>query len=375
MRGVRETPQGLQAYVRVQGQFYSKRFPAGTSLRALKDWREDKRVAIRTGAEVPTVDPSAATLADDVRAYFRIVQTMPSMKDRRFHLGQWAAIFGRKTRDQITAPMIRAQLEAWRATGLSGSSVNHRRTALMALYTTLDGKSARNPVRDVPRYDEGTGEIRALSHAIIYRILSYMNRNTRRLGSERGRGTHHKSGKTLARLRVMAWTGWPQAQIRKLKPEHLQLKQAQAFVTPRRKGKGVQGDWLPLLPPAVTALRRFDALNAYGAFRSDSMNQRFQAALKQYNAHRARFKRRPIEAHAYDLRHSFGVLVAALFKDDQVVQRLMLHSDPKQTQRYIRAARAYRMTDAVATLATSDGFTGVLKGLREIGETGKTGRK
>lgn len=357
MTGIRETPTALQAYVRVNGRIYSQCFPKGTNLKLLKEWREDKRVAIRTGATIATVDPTETTFAEDARAYLKLVTSMPTYDDRVQQIGVWIAHFSRRPRSTITGPMIKAKLEALIAAGATFGTANRYRTALMSLWTTLDGLSARNPVRDVPRYYEGEGEIRALSHGLIYRILAQL-----------------QPSNTRTRLRVMAWTGWPPQQLRQLKPEHLQLTKARAFVTPRRKGKGAPGRWVPLLEPAVTALTAFDAENCYGDFLSSVMNSAFQLGVRKLNAHRARQKKRPIAATAYDLRHSFGVLVAALYKDDAVVQFLMCHSKVEQTQRYIRAARAYRL-DAAATSATSDGLSRVIVGLRGIGETGKSSMK
>lgn len=374
MKGVRDIGTSLQAFVKVHGRFYSETFPHGTAYRVLQDWRETKRVAVRTGISIPLVEDDAPTLADDATTYLQLKASMPSFADRAYQIHWWRRRLGRFPRSAITALMIRAQLETLIADGRSAGTANRYRTALMDLWTTLDGKSARNPVRDVPKYPEGEGEIRALSHALIYRILAMLHRHTRRPQEAKGRGQRYHSPKTLIRLRVMAWTGWPQTQIEQIKPEHLQLKKARAYVTPRRKGKGAAGRWLPLLPPAVTALTLFDAENCYGTFDAKAMNHAFKRALAAYNAHRARFKRRPIDATPYDLRHSFGVLVAALYKDDAIVQHLMCHSSVEQTQRYIRAAKAYRL-DAAATSATLEALPGILGYLREIGETGKKVRK
>lgn len=348
----------LQANVCVNGEREFHTVPATTPLKALMEWREDTKVALRTGASIPTLDTREPTLAQDVAVYLNMVISMPSLSDRAFHLRQWCSALGHIPRSQITPPMIRRQLEAWLKSGYAPGSVNRRRTALMHLFSTLDGKSARNPVRDVPKYPEGDGELRALSHALIYRILACM-----------------EPSKTRARLRVMAWTGWPHKQLAKLKPQHLDLQRRLAFVTARRKGKGTHADWLPLLPPAVAALKDFDTWDCYGPFSKSAMYKSFQLALTKLNAHRARFGRRPIKARPYDLRHSFGVLVAALFKDDQVVQRLLLHSNPLQTQRYIRAARGYRMDEALAHLAHAGALSPVLSRLRLVGETGQNLRK
>lgn len=347
-----------QSNVSYRDQRRYKTWPLDTPIRDMQDWQEDMRVFLRTGAHIPTIVSTEPTLAQDVSHYLNLVISMPSLADRTFHLRQWCSVLGHLPRSAITAQMIRRQLEVWRKEGYSPGSCNHRRTALMHVYSVLDGKSARNPVRDVPKYHEPEGPIRALSHSLIYRILAYM-----------------EPSKTRCRLRVMAWTGWPHTQIAKLKPEHLDLEHRQAFVTARRKGKGMHADWLPLLPPAVTALKAFDRWDCYGPFSPSAMRTSFLLALEKLNLHREAFGRRPITARPYDLRHSFGVLVAALFRDDQVVQRLMLHANPIQTQRYIRAARTYRMDEALAQLAQNEPVSTVLSRLRYVGETGQNLRK
>ncbi len=332
--GVRTLPSGkLQAFVKVRGKFYSETFEKGTNLRELKEWREDKRVAVRTGATIATIDPDVPTFPEDVATYLKLRTSMPTYRTRVQHLTEWAEYFGRRQRSSITPQMIRARLEALIADGYSAGSVNRRRTALMSLWTVLDGKSARNPVRDAPKYREPKGEPRALSYLTIYRILVCM-----------------RPSKTRTRLRVLAWTGWPHKQIGQLKPEHLDLKRGRAYVTPRRKGGGTQGVWLPLVPGAVVALHAFHQDDCYGKFFTGSMWHSFKTALARLNAHRERLKLRPLKARPYDLRHSFGTWLALQTHDERVVQTLMLHSTAEQSRVYTEAATTPRVDAAIERL-------------------------
>lgn len=344
MTGVRTLPSGkLQAFVKVHGKFYSETFDPDTPPKELKHWREDKRVEIRTGAKVPTVQTSEPSFAEDVATYLRLRTSMPTFGTRAAHLKAWAIYFGRRPRSTITAQMIRQRLEQLLADGYAPGSVNRERTALMSLWTVLDGKSARNPVRDVPKYREPSGEPRALSMLTVYRILACM-----------------RDSKTRTRLRVLVWTGWPHKQIGQLRPEHLKLKEGRAYVTPRKKGGGHRGVWLPLVPGAVRALTLFDREDCYTPvpepgkrpqpFSSSSMRHAFLLALAKLNAHRARLKLRPITARPYDLRHSFGTWLAMQTHDERVVQSLMLHSTPQQTRRYTEAATTPRVDAAIARL-------------------------
>lgn len=361
MTGIRTLPSGkLQAFVKVQGRFYSETFEPGTNLRDLKHWREDKRVEVRTGAKIPTIDPSEPTFLEDVRRYLRLRTSMPTYTTREGHLLAWAEYFGRRPRSSISAQLIRQRLEQLRADGYAPGTVNRERTALMSLWTVLDGKSARNPVRDVPKYREPSGEARALPMLTVYRLLACM-----------------RPSKTRTRLRVLLWTGWPHKQIGQLEPAHLKLKDGRAYVTARKKGGGTRAAWLPLVPGAVRALTLFDREDCYGAFSSSSMRHAFLLALGKLNAHRAALKLRPLTARPYDLRHSFGTWLALQTHDERVVQTMMLHSTAEQSRRYTEAATTPRVDAAIERLhgATFLGKSGELKGITRAKTTAKTKRK
>ncbi len=369
--GIRDIGTSLQAFVKVQGKFYSECFPYGTNLRILKEWREDKRVEVRTGAKVPTVSTSDPTFAEDVQTYLKLRTSMPTYGTRAAHLRDWAAYFGRRSRSSITAQFIRQRLEQLIADGYAPGSVNRMRTALMSLWTVLDGKSARNPVRDVPKYREPSDEPRALSMLTAYRILACM-----------------RDSKTRTRLRVLLWTGWPHKQIGQLRPEHLKLKEGRAYVTARKKGGGVRGAWLPLLPGAIRALTLFDREDCYTPvpepgqkaqpFSSSSMRHSFLLALEKLNAHRARLKLRPLTARPYDFRHSFGTWLALeTGGQERVVQTMMMHATAEQSRRYTEAATTPLVDAAIGRLhgATFRGFSGDFKGLQRSEPKAKKRKK
>jgi integrase len=335
-KGIAITPHGYRATFRKDGQLHSKRFalrdyrdatdPAKIALRDAVDWMNAEKA--RLTLKLPPLDPKATRFEQDASTYLDAVTSMPSYSDREYHIGQWAAVFKGRDRQTVTALEIRTQLERWRQT-LSASSCNKRRTALMSFYTRLNGKSGYNPVRDVEKYAEEE-EPRAQHPVTIYRILALM-----------------RPSKTRARLRVILTTGWPHAQVKRLKPEHLDLQNARAWVTPRRKGKGRKGGWLPLLPAAVTALKEFQQWAAFGEFSNSSMHSRFAHALGKLNAHRQRLKLPTLSVHPYDLRHSFGTAVAHRITDERALQELMMHSRIEQTRRYTESATAGRVERAI----------------------------
>jgi integrase len=345
--GIFKTDRGFRAFVRVRGTLRSECFAPGTSLTHMKRWREDQRSRDRFAAFLPA---ERATLAEDVKIYLPQVQTMPSFRQRVDDLNLWIAVFGpTRERKSITAGEIRTQLEKWRAAGYAANTCNHRRTALMHLWSVLDGKSAANPARDVPRYHDDSLDAppRALSEAACELILACM-----------------PDCQTKARLVLFAWTGWPPAQMARLEPGDIRWNDA-VRVRPRRKGKGAQGAWLPLLPQAWTALEAFRRLGCWGEFSTDSARKSFRLAARKarrliagaYARHEVdraaarRLRLELLDVTPYQLRHSFGTLVAGTTGDERAVQTLLQHADVRTTHRYTEATADPRAAAALAKVA------------------------
>jgi integrase len=333
-KGIRRTLQGWQAYVRVRGKFYARRFPPDTALTTMKQWREEQRVRVRLGA---TLTPPPSTFAEDVAVYLAQVRSMPTFAWRKQDLRLWLDALGHdRDRRTITALEVGAQLETWRQ-HYAASTVNHRRTALMHLFSKLDGKSAPNPAKDVPRYKAEDRGPRGMHPRVIRTILAHM-----------------QPSQTKARLLLMAWTGWPQMTLERLTPADIRWGEY-VYVKRRRKGQGVVGERVPLLPEAWKALREFKRWGCWGTFSRDSMNASWQRAVTKTQADRRvpQIVKDGIveDAVPYDLRHSFGTLVADVTRDDTAVQKLMRHSDPRQTAHYMRAIEDARMQDAVWRVA------------------------
>lgn len=303
----------------------------------MRQWRNEIRVRARLGAVLPRPE---STLAEDVRHYLEQIRTMTTLRHRRDDLARWLAVFGPdRDRRTITAGEIRAQLETWRSSGYAASTCNHRRTALMHLWTVLDGKSAPNPARDVPRYPEEIGPPRALSQAAIAAVFRAM-----------------PPSQTKARLELMAYTGWPPAQIMRLRPEDVDWDRA-VFVQARRKGKGAAGAWLPLLPAAWRALRAYKRLSCWGEYSTSSARRSFRLAAGKAAAGRRTPKAIRAElanVTPYQLRHSFLTLVAGITRDDRAVKVLAQHADIRQTHRYTQATADPRAVAALAAVVQSN---------------------
>lgn len=319
----------LQAYIKVNGRFRSKCFAPDTSLGELHRWRDLQRVASWVPEAEAVADGPA--LGDDIARYLKAVAGMPSFRHRQDDLELWRATFGRgRPRATITAVDIRQQLEAWRADGYAASTLNHRRTALMSLWTVLDGPEAPNPARQVPRYRAETAPL----------VLPTVRQATRAVRAVR------RGSATRARLELMLWTGWPHMQIERLTEAQVRdaIQRKQITLVGRRKGGGTREATLPLLPQAVAALRGFHRADAYGAFSRDSMRKSLHLACDALKI--SRF-------HPYTLRHLFLNVVALATKDDRVVATLGQHTDLRQTRRYTESSVDPRLAEGMVLVAAA----------------------
>jgi integrase len=335
--GVFKDKHGLRAFVRLgPDNLPSKRFkPDG--LQTAKRWREEvKAKHVLKLTDAPTAE--GGTLSADAERYLQSVQGMPSYADRKRDMDAWCRELGTRVRASITAVDVRTALEKWRKQ-YAASTLNHRRTALMHLFRVLDGKSAPNPVADVPKYAEQQHAALIHTPAQIALALSTM-----------------KDGKYKRVLSVLAWTGWPYKQIAQLtKADLSKLEEGVARVTPRRKGAGSAGRWVPLLPPAIDALKALKLPT-----RNPETNQiegdtvAFHRRVA-WQAWRDACTAAGIEpCRPYDLRHAFGTLIAKETADARAVYELMLHADPKQALRYTQAAGVTRAQAAITLVTTSN---------------------
>lgn len=325
-RGIRQTGSGWQAYVRIAGEFRSKHFPPTTPLVELRRWRETQKA--RALLQLP--DPTAgASFALDVDRYLDVVAGMITFSDRARHIKAWLAALGpRCDRVKLTGLEIREVLERWRRAGLSAGSLNLRRTALMHLFTVLDGKAAPNPVRDVPRYPEPAPRWHLPSAKHADKAIAAVSRD--------------RLNKSRVRLTLLRWTGWPSAQVKRLTPDALDLKRFRVRLTGRKKGRGTPDVWMPILPQAVKALKAFRQAGAFGPFSNSSLHKALRMGCK-------RAKVTPFRV--YDLRHLFLTEAALAVRDDRVVAALGMHRDSRITARYTEQSVDPRLAAGMKRLA------------------------
>lgn len=320
-----------------------KRFPMGTALRAMKAWQEGQRAELRRG----DLRPAKGTLADDVEQYLKLVKPrLVSFKDREYDLRRWLTRFGHRHRHTLEPKELQTQLNEWRISGLAAQTCNLRRTALSHLFSTLDGKRARNPVSDVPKFERPEPKPHALPYEVIAATFDVMRPNA-----------------TKARLMLMAYGGCRPSEIMRALPEDVEpfLDLPEPFFY-KRTGKRGRPVMVPLPAEGVEAWRLFITRNAWGRFVRENINRDWKAAMRRAGEARVdQFKgagtqSSVIEAtlrafapvRCYSLRHSYATQLLLKGSDDlALVQEALGHRDARTTRIYTTVKVNPRLMAAV----------------------------
>lgn len=354
-----EDGSGRSVKVTVDGRTVERRFPPGTPLAEL----EAERDALK-GQQAAARPPAPGTLRADVVAYLRTIDDEAKRKGQQILCAHWVAGYGHVSRSALTPLVIRQQLAAWRRAGAAASSCNHRLSALRAVWRAVADPDEPDYPRQVKKLPEPSPEPRALSYDVIARILAAMPDRGKPTGA--GKGTRPTVSLTKLRLSLMAYTGLPPAQIARIHPEtDIDWKAKALRARPRRKGKGTPETWLPLIPPAIVALRALVATKTLpGTFSTHAAYKTWLVAcVKVIKAQKAGGET-PLphvvdedggihpRVRPYDLRHSFAShALSASGGDLRGVQALLQHATSKQTERYTVAAVPERAASAAAHLA------------------------
>jgi integrase len=297
------------------------------------DFLREERDRITTDLE-SSASILKGTFAGDVAA---LLKTLPEGNYTRNRVRQFRAWtdagFGRRTRREITTAMINAQCGVWRAAGIAPSTINHRIDALRALYRFHD--KGLGPCDGVKRQKERR-DVRVVPQALVEAVLMQLECVV--ISKKKQSGLLHP---TAARLMVLARTGLPPEQIRRLRPTDIDLENRTMFVRSRKKGAGVPGRTLPITHAAVVAFQAMHVTKAWGSFSTSSMRHHFNRAVTKA---RAKWCKHcgpwPAPAHfrPYDLRHGFLTEVYRRTRDLRVTAEFGLHADMSMTAMYAQAA-------------------------------------
>lgn len=402
--GVYRDRYGLSAMVQVGRRAVEQRFPLDTDLKEIAAWRLRTRADLLDEGLRPiaTTRPSAGTLETDVPRFLELLPEGGRRKTFARLLAHWARTpLAAKPRAAITRLDIKEQLSTWEDAGLSASELNHRLRAIRALYRELDGDEAPNPTMGIKKRREPRREARAIPIEFVELILAHVpdRRHGRALSVEDARAimaamaggarasrvardygvsetmirkiARRRSdvagwdqvSHTKIRLRVMAWTGMPQMQVERLRPQDLNLTLGAVFLHPRKKGAGVPGAWVGLIPQAVEALHDFAAANLFGqVFSRPSMAKTWTRAIE--NTYRDLGKTDPAKltqlqqclpegCRPYDLRHSFLTDFYRQTGDIRATAEMGQHADLETTKKYTEGAVSERVAAGVAKMAAA----------------------
>jgi hypothetical protein len=337
------TPHGWRVYVKRDGVLKPRRFKPDVTLEQLQRYVATfKEETDRIREERRTVDAERkGTFAADGARYLalKVVKAMPSYSDRKFQIERWSKVFGSRPRSTITARDIDEQLHAFVDDGLSGSTVNKLRTALMSLWTRLDGRAAANPVRETTVFEEAEQEPRGQPYKLLTRILDAIPDRARPVKGVKG----VRPSPSRARIEIILWTGMTPGQVGDLDPaKHFSIRERWYTSPPRRKGKRPRFPRplvrKPMTKDAQAAFRKFVAIKAYGPFDRRGLRHVWLRAVarveKQMQAERKDPKFKLPRIRLYDIRHSFGTEFFKRTKNLGLVGEMLDHSNPRTSRRY-----------------------------------------
>lgn len=334
---------GVSGIVWFRGHREELRFPSNTPIPEIRRTLQTRLDQLEAQAgDVPT----KGTLGDVVRRYLETVAAGSRKDQREDLLLPWVEALGSKPFMYLQRSEMTAVTTKWRDDGLSASRANKRISALRVAWRALAPDAATaHAIERVTRYGEPAAQARGVSMELVDQIIDAVPRSA-----------------SKARLRVLAWTGQPPALVMKIRPQDVRWKTTppELYVSPRRKGTGTADAWLPLVPPAVTALRAFFDAKATGVFQTSAIARTLKRAIARVQSKAMKAGRRDDAARLdgfrlYDLRHSFASWFAGHTKDQWALAEYLRHTRIDTTARYIRAASSVRTAQAISIL------TGVLQ--------------
>lgn len=337
LKGIRRRRDGWRVTVRVNGRLYTKQFPIDKPVAEMRAWRELQVTTFGGGRR------RDGSLRADVETFLARpeIAAQSYVHQTAAHLALWiAALGGDRPRVDITRDEIEAVLQRWLRT-LAAPTVYHRRSALLSLYTTLDGAGTPNLVKDTTCPPSWIPRDHSVPYATLAAIIaampawSYPKKGIRR--------------PAVARIvaRVIVEVGIRPVDLQRIRRPDLSWDAATLRWPASGKGRGVAARTLPLTPKGLEALRDFDAANAYGAFNPEAVGHSFKRA-----ARRVAGDDTPI--HLYALRHSVGADLYRVTRDLATVGRMLGHAPGSAaTAQYAQGANADVDRAAAAALSAA----------------------
>lgn len=327
MRGIRRTPHGFIAYVKVGGVQRGKRFKPDTKVSIMHAWRDETKVALR---KLPKTPSRKHTFGADAVIYLQMMKASlgpASYASRVCEIEAWFPYFKHEPRKDITRERIQAIRTEWLTSGRSKfagvvgtapKTINHRVRALTHLFHTLDGSKAETPCDDLSPLKEPDPDPQFVPARKIIEVA-------RKLVDAR----------TRARFMVLASTGQRPAQLKRAVRTDVNLRKRLWMV---RRAKG--GTPIPVLltDDMIAAWKAFIAADAWGSYDgSDYAKQLYEAGW-------------PRAVRPYNAKHTVAITLGESGAEWEDIKEWFGHTDIKTTRIYtgMIASRLKRTSQKLA---------------------------
>lgn len=334
LKGIRRKGTGWQAFVRVAGRLWTKQFPIDHPIEKMREWRELQIDAHGGRAK-------AGSFAADVQTFL----SKPEIAAQKYvgqlarSLDRWMdELDGHRSRYTITRDEIEHVLQRWLKT-LAEPTVYHRRSALLLLFTALDGAGAANPVKETTCPKSWIPADHSVPYARLAAIVDAMP-----TWCYPKKGIRQPSA-AKAVAAVVLEVGIRPADLLQVRRQDVRWDTSTLRWPASAKGKGVSARTLPVTAKGLDALRAFDAANLYGQFNVEAVSHSFKRAARQLEGDDT-----PI--HLYTGRHTLGADLYRATGDLATVGRMLNHAEgSRATAQYAQGANAD--VDRAATAALS----------------------
>lgn len=333
--GIRRRRDGWRAVVRVRGTLYTKQFPIDKPVADMRAWRQqqvEKHGGRRRGA--------AGSFKADVATFLAKpeIAAQPYVGQTEAHLRLWIdELGGDRSRVDLDRDEIEAVLQRW-LKRYAEPTVYHRRSALLSLFTTLDGAGAANPVKDTTCPKSWLPRDHSVAFTTLAAIVDAMP-----AWRYPKKGIKQAAVAKLAAGVIIA-VGMRGIDLLNVRAREVDLKAAE-FVWPASdKGQGVAAKKTPLSAEGVAAFRAYLAAGA-PRFSPAAVSHSFKRAARRIDGDDT-----PI--HLYSLRHSVGADLYRSTRDLATVGRMLGHAPgSRATAQYALGANADVDRAAAAALS------------------------
>jgi integrase len=250
-----------------------------------------------------------------------------------------AALGGERPRASITKDEIETVIQGW-LKRFKEPTVYHRRSALLLLYTTLDGEDAVNPVHATTCPKAWIRRDHSVPYATLRAIVDAMP-DVRYVK----KGIRQPSVAKLVAGIIIA-VGIRAADLLKVRRRHIDLDGARFIWPAQDKGTGVEERWTELSTEGVAGFAAYIAAGM-PPFTPEAVSRSFKRAARRIDGEDT-----PI--HLYSMRHSLGADVYREKGDTETVGRLLGHaSGSRCSAQYAIGAHAEVDRAAVAAVSAA----------------------